>query len=230
MGRFLRALEKVGLVAVEGSAEDPENQGDTLAFSENDATGAADSTATQVSNDSLRNEAPIDMQMSEGRPFEEIYANIAQSPYPAEKMLKLVDGLKTMDASTRLAAVKAMDDADDGWTIDDPVADAKAKISALSSHASSLTAQVTAVEKETEAALASLDAENDKSVSAIRKQISELEALLARQIEKTATDKAAAQNRLQAAREACTRETGRLHMESARLSTLVEIFGTPKDR
>jgi chromosome segregation ATPase len=219
MGGFLKALEKVGLVKVEGSVEGlrPEPVLDL-----------------EPSVPSPAKTKPVETQSGgaivEGQPFESFYAGLTASAYPAEKMLKLIDGLKAMDANTRLAAVKAMDAADDNWSLDDAVADARAKIAALTGQASAFTAQVTAIEKDTGAMIKALDKENDNAVSAVRKQIADLEALLARQIEKIGGSKAAAQNQLQAAREACTRETGRLHAEAARLNMLVDLFGAPKGK
>jgi hypothetical protein len=222
MGRFLKALEKVGLVQVEGES-------DELLYEA--AAEPIDVAQTEVADTVEPVSAPVASggAIAEGQAFDSFYTGITPSPYPAEKMLKLLDGLQAMDAATRQAAVKAMDSADDSWSIDDSVADAKAKIKALTGQASAFTAQVTAIEKETEASIKALDGANDKAVTAIRKQISELEALLARQIEKNGGDKMTAQNQLQAAREACTRETGRLHAESSRLSVLVDMFGaTPQ--
>jgi lysozyme family protein len=218
MSGFLRALEKVGLIEVDGKTQQA-------------ATNPESYIPVVYSVDNQSAKVPISPpslsvgSISEGQPFAVFYTHINSGPYPAEKMLKLIDGLVAMDPSTRLAAVKAMDEADDSWTIEDAVADAKAKIKALTGQASIFTAQVTAIEKDTEASIKSLEDNNNKSVTAIRNQISELEALLARQIEKNGGDKAAAQNELQAAREACTRETGRLHSEVSRLNVLVDMFG-----
>lgn len=218
MSGFLRALEKVGLVEVEGGA----------AISRPDAV--LDASVAPLAEVEVAPIETLSGPIAEGQPFASFYAGLAPSAYPAEKMLKLIDGLQAMDAATRLAAVKAMDAADEGWTLDDAVADAKAKIAALTGQASAFTAQVTAIEKDTGAMIKALDKDNDAAVSAIRKQIADLEALLSRQVEKTSGDKAAAQSQLQAAREACTRETGRLHAEAARLNTLVELFGEPKSK
>ena len=59
----------------------------------------------------------------EGRSFDDIFAsaNLPISPYPAERLLRLLDGLREMDEPTRKAAVRAMDGADDSWTMADPV-------------------------------------------------------------------------------------------------------------
>ncbi len=222
MGRLLKALEKVGLVEVAGAVDEAEPAGTVQ-----DSMEPIPSDPPLATGDE-QSPRPGGEAIKEGLPFESFYSGMPASPYPAEKMLKLIDGLQAMDAATRHSAIQAMDAADDSWGIDDAVSDAQAKIAALTAQASAFTAQVTAIEKETGAALKALEADNDKAVSAIRKQIAELEALLARQIEKTGSDKTAAQSQLQSAREACTRETGRLHAEALRLSVLVEMFGATK--
>lgn len=219
MSGFLKALQKVGLVTVDSDGEEAV----MLPVSEEPVPSEA---AYQSTAGSQQSAAPSGGAISEGQPFDSFYADIQPSPYPAEKMLKLLDGLQAMDAATRLAAVKAIDQADDNWTIDDPVSDARQKIAALTGQASAFIAQVTVIEKDTEAAIKALEGDNDKAVSAIRKQIADMEALLARQVEKSSSDKTGLQNQLQAAREACTRETGRLHAEASRLHGLIDLFDT----
>jgi hypothetical protein len=220
MGRFLKALEKAGLVEVE--RQPGETSPEELA-----PEPTAEAMPDLTENAAMSSPAS-DNGIAEGQPFQAFYSSIPASPFPAEKMLKLIDGLQAMDSATRQNAILAMDAADDSWSIDDTLADAKAKIAALTDQSSALTSQVGALEKQTAAELRSLETDNDQSVAAVRKQIAELEALLARQIEKSAADKAAANGRLQAAREACTRETGRIHAEASRLNSIVELFGRSK--
>ena len=54
------------------------------------------------------------------------------SPYPIERMVRLLDGLKAMPENMRLQAVKAMDLADDTWTIEDSILDGQRKAQAVS--------------------------------------------------------------------------------------------------
>ena len=76
--------------------------------------------------------------------LDDIYTahGVGPSLYPAERLLRLVDGLSAMDVATRLMAIQAMDAADESWTIDDPLADAAAKVNALQAHARSRPASV----------------------------------------------------------------------------------------
>jgi hypothetical protein len=221
MSKFLRALEKVGLVQVDGGTEEPQP---VQSMTDDRPPAAAPSDDVPLSAADLV--GPESSRIAESATFDTYYATVATCPYPAEKMLKLLDGLQAMDVNTRKSAVTAMDQADDSWAIDDTVADARAKIAALTAQASALTARIGALEKETDAAIKLLSSQNDDAIAAIRKQMAELDAMLSRQIEKAAAEKADFQAQLQSAREACTRETGRLHGESARLSTIIDIFGT----
>ncbi len=75
-------------------------------------------------------------RIEEGKALDEIFAlaNIPPAAFSAEKLLRLLDGLRAMDATTRRAAVLAMDAADDNWTIADPVTDAQRKTAALEAY------------------------------------------------------------------------------------------------
>lgn len=226
MGRLLKALEKAGLVELsQENGASAEMQEEALR-----EEPQAEEPAPQTDDPSPPPPAlNDDGSIAEGAPFESFYGDVPSCAFPAEKMLKLLDGLKAMDLATRQSAVLAMDAADDSWTIDDAVADAKAKIKALTGQAAALTGQVTAIEKQTAQWVREMETQTDQAVGAIRKQIADLEALLARHVEKAGADKAAAQGRVQAAREACTRETGRLHGEASRLHGLIELFGGAKN-
>ena len=50
------------------------------------------------------------------------HAGVSPSVYPAERLLRLVDGLSAMDPATRLMAIQAMDAADESWSLADPLA------------------------------------------------------------------------------------------------------------
>ena len=85
-------------------------------------------------------------EITEGKSFDSIFAdaNLPISPFPAERLLRLLDGLQAMDETTRKAAVKAMDAADDTWAIDDPVLDAQRKVGVLEAYSQAVTCWVTA--------------------------------------------------------------------------------------
>jgi hypothetical protein len=162
--------------------------------------------------------------------LDDIYAAHGVSPalYPAERLLRLVDGLSAMDEATRLMAIKAMDAADESWTIDDPLADADAKVKALKAHGQAIAANLQLLEQETQAHLDALTKRQDKVVGDIRQQIAELEGLVARELNRTAQETATQEANLKAAREQIARDLADVAQVSQRLQSLYNQFGTPK--
>lgn len=174
---------------------------------------------------------PVPMAVTEvveGRAWDDIYAEagLPASPYPAERLLRLIDGLRAMDPATRLTAVRAMDAADDSWTIEDPLLDAQRKIAALESYTQGLQAQVAADGEQAAAEIAALKATEDKAVAEIRKQIEGLERLLEREMHKTAENIAALEAGIAAEREAAGREARRIEAEIARLREIPNQFSS----
>ena len=161
------------------------------------------------------------------RPLDEIYssAGVPASPYPADKMLRLLDGLRAMDASTRKAAVLAMDTADDNWQIADCVSDAERKIAAIEAYKQHLAAQVAGSEQQVSAQIAEIKSGLENTTAAIRRQISELEQLLQREVAKEAEQTTRLEGTLRATREAAARETRRMASEIERLSEITTQFG-----
>ena len=165
----------------------------------------------------------------EGRGFEEIFAsaNLPISPYPAERLLRLLDGLREMDEPTRKAAVRAMDGADDGWTIADPVIDAQRKIAVLESYKEVVNKQVASIHEKVAAEVSDLKINQERAISEIRKQISELERLLEREMHKTTEHIAGLESGVKATREAAAREAQRLSTEIGRLQEIQAQFAHP---
>lgn len=164
----------------------------------------------------------------EGKPFDTIFAEagVPPSPYPAERLLRLIDGLRAMDENTRSTAVRAMDAADDSWTIEDPVIDAQRKMQALQSYSDALVQQLDSTEQQTAAEIASLQSAEHNAVAEIRKQIDGLEKLLEREMQKTASTIATRQAEVSAARAAAQREMQRVEAEVARLRDIALQFAT----
>lgn len=164
--------------------------------------------------------------ITEGRSFPEIYAdaNIPASPFPAEKLLRLIDGLKAMDSAMRIAAITAMDAADDAWTIDDPLQDAQRKIATLSAAKVQLGTIVGQAEARAESEAKAADQYQKEATDKIRAQIAELEALLEQELQSVATQKAESHGRLEATREAAAREGARLSVEIDALSGILDAF------
>lgn len=174
----------------------------------------------------LQNVFPPGSDILENRPIEDIYAaaGLPQSPFPAEKLLRLLEGLRTMDAATRKAAVQAMDAADDNWQISDCVDDAKRKIDTLDSYKQLLDAQLLATEQQSVARVEEIRSGLEKTSSEIRKQISELEQLLEREISKSAQQTTAIEAGVRAARETVGRESRRIATEVERLGEITTQF------
>ncbi|MDS4015184.1 MAG: hypothetical protein RKP46_12685 [Candidatus Accumulibacter sp.] len=151
-------------------------------------------------------------------------AGVADSPYPAEKLLRLLAGLRAMDAATRKAAVLAMDAADDNWQIADSVSDAEQKIAALEAYKHQLTAQIDNRALQTGELVNQIKLALDQSTAAIRKQISELEQLLEREVTRAAQETTSVEAGLRQAREAAAREIRRLDGEIERLREIPATF------
>jgi hypothetical protein len=152
--------------------------------------------------------APLATQDVSSLSLEQIYAaaGVPASSYPAERLLRLIDGLKAMDDTTRRQAIAAMDAADDSWTIADPVADATTKIDAIEHHAKRVLATVDAETQRTADGLAEIQKRVDTTVTGIKRQIADLEALQQREITRAAEESATLEANLRAFREASSRE------------------------
>lgn len=161
--------------------------------------------------------------------LDEIYANagIAPSLYPAERLLRLLDGLSAMDEATRRMAIQAMDAADESWSIEDPLSDAAAKARALAAHAEHLQQNLQALQVESQQQCAAIAARQDKVVGDIRKQISELEALVSRELNRAAQETAAQESQIQDAQDQTARELSDIAQTRQRLLGLAAQFGTP---
>ncbi len=164
--------------------------------------------------------------IAEQRPFEDIYASqsVAASPFTAEKLLRILDGLAALDPPARKAAVLALDAADDAWSIDDALLDAQHKSKALRSAKLQLEDQARAALASAKAQIEEQERRQQGTVATIRKQIAELEALLEREVTRATEAKVALGNMATGAKEACLRETARLDVEIVRLSRIAEVF------
>ena len=172
------------------------------------------------------------VEVVEGQDFSELYAGqVAESPFPAEKLLRVMDGLKAMDPGTRRAAVMAMDAADDEWTVGDPLLDAQRKIQLLQSRTASLVASVAQAQAQAQAELEAQEQFKLQASSSIREQIAELEAMLEAELERVAHEKASIHSNLNETRASCAREAARYEAEIDRLASLSTIFGdlVPKE-
>lgn len=220
MSKFLRVLQKAGLVQLDEVERPADIEAEVL------ASVPPPEEAAPVSQSVL---PEAESHIEESRSFEVLYAErgVPSSPFPAEKLLKLLDGLRAMDPPVRKAAVLAMDAADDAWTIDDAALDAHRKIKALKDTQSLLTQQANSQSAHALEKLKAREQRQTESLAMIRQQIGDLEALMQREVEKAAAEKAALQAEVKSAQEASAREAARLDTEIARLQEVLDTFVPP---
>lgn len=231
MRRVMSILAKAGLVELseeERAALDPHGTAAQSAAVLPEADEASTEPAPILSSAPT---AETLADFDEGRPFDDLYAaaNLPSSPFPAERLLRLLDGLRAMDPSTRKTAVLAMDQADEAWQIADPVLDAQRKIAVLESHKQSLSAYVGGRAEDTARRCADERERREQRAAEIRRQIAELEQLLEREAARSAEAIAGLEAELQADREAADRETRRIDAEIERLREIPRHFASPAD-
>ena len=158
--------------------------------------------------------------------FEQVYkkASVPSSNYSAEKLIRLLDGLKAMDANTRKIAIAAMDAADETWTIQDPLDDARQKITALQSYQLSIANRVTVAEKQNGEKITSINARVEQATQEIKIQIKQLEELLAREISKAQEDIAAANTLLRNTQTQAQQQVVEVDYEIAKLGEVIVVF------
>lgn len=171
--------------------------------------------------------APTAAPVSTGASFEEIYAQagVPASPYSAEMLLKVAEGLRALPIAQARAAVTAMDSADDRWTVGDVLLDAQRKIGALQSVEGGMEAQRNAAEVQYTSTIENIDTLVASTVEEINKQITELEALLREARETATVERAAALSDLEATRAQVSGEVARLQGEITRLGQVYEFLG-----
>lgn len=214
MKGMLNFLEKAGLVTLEVPA--------TPADTTTDATlGHAGSTAAVPT--ATPGSAQDGTRLLN---LDEIYANagVPEAKYPAERLLRVLDGLAALDDATRIMTIKAIDAADESWTIADPVADAIEKSRALSTYAELVQAELQQREVETLARLEQMRIKNEEAVGSIRKQIADLEALAQRELARSIQESTELQASLSAAKERTAQELGELAQTRQRLQGLASQF------
>ena len=164
--------------------------------------------------------------------FSKLYANagVPASLYPAERLLRLIDGLSAMDETTRKLAIKAMDEADESWTIADPLRDADAKLMVLADHGATIQQGLQELEAETQKQLTSVRARQALRSGEIRKQMSELEALLAREVARGDNECAAKETSLAEARAQVAGTLRDIAQASDALRRLGDQFGSQIDK
>jgi hypothetical protein len=246
MARWLKLLERAGLVelspeeaaraaAAAGSAAPrapSAEELDALLADTADITASLDGGARASGVPAAKGTAPAapvpEPELFAGRDLSQVYteAGIPRSPYQAEQLLRVLDGLQAMPPAVRVAAVQAMDAADDAWSLGDPLLDAQRKVKALEGETDRLRATESQAESQAQADLAEQDTYQAQATEQIRAQIAELENLLGTELGQVATERARIQARLEETRHAVAREIARYRDEIARLRSLEQTFPT----
>lgn len=213
MSKFARALQKMGLVQVDGQLPPAE---DAAALEPSVAPDPAPVEPLPIEECSI----------AEAANFDEIYAaaGVPASPYPAEKLLKVLEGLRSMPEEQQRLTIQAIDQADDEWSIQDPINDATVKIAALRDAQTHALRQAKSIESHGQQQLAEIDRRRETAVAGIRQQIADLNALLEREVQKAAESSAAVQTEIRAAADAGLRATRQIEAEINKLQTLVRSF------
>ena len=175
--------------------------------------------------------AGLPPDIEEGTPLEDIYASsgVPATPYPAERLLKVLDGLRAMDATHQRAAVAAMDAADDTWSLEGVLADAAGKVVALKSHLGKLSETVTAAHAKEEFERANLAKEYEALCTTINQQMAELQEALRLATADNANAIKALESHTRDTVSASQREQLRIQVEIDRLDSLSQQLGSPKN-
>ena len=164
--------------------------------------------------------------VEEGLSFAEIYArqSVADAQFPVERLLKLIEGLRTLDPATRRAAINAMDIADETWSMAQVLADADAKVAALRGHQRQMQAAADAVVQTNRERVVALESSRDVRLTELRQQMSALEAQIQDAVGTTAADVAKLQSESESNKAALLRETQRIDAHVLNVAELVAQF------
>lgn len=167
--------------------------------------------------------------VEEGLTFVDIYGRqgVVEAQFPVERLLKLVDGLRALDPTTRRAAITAMDVADETWSMDDVLADADAKMAALRGHQRQMQGAADGVVQANRERVAALESSRDGRLTELRQQIAALEAQIQDAVGSTAADVAKLQSESESNKAALLRETQRIDAHILNLEELVAQFRPP---
>ena len=248
MSKFMSAMSKLGLVELEPGATPDAPAGpkdierilaETREMMANadlpaDTAEAAEALPATQAAPATEAAAPVVVvdpntpTTLEKQSFEDIYtaAGVPDAPYSAEKLLRVLDGLRAMDTAMRKAAIMAMDAADEDWTLEDPLLDATRKIKVLQDERKRVEQVAAAAELQATADLTAQDEYKVEASSTIRQQIDELDTLLEQELQKVAEEKATIMRQLEETKTTCRSEIVRQEGEIERLAQLTSTFGS----
>ncbi|HSI58051.1 MAG TPA: hypothetical protein VLA16_10860 [Ideonella sp.] len=239
----MRALQKAGLVelgdepnalppeAVSGADDAAAVIGELRAARQAQQPPTPSPAVPAVAATSPPEPGAASAQPAISRQPQEIYAEaqVPASPFPAEKLIKVLDGLAALDPVSRKAAVMALDAADDAWSIDDILLDAQRKIAALADAKAQLQALSDSVQAQAREQVSANEQTLADATARIRGQITDLEALMAREVARCTQERADIEHQARNTQDACTAEGRQLDAEAARLGEIDRIFGRRPD-
>lgn len=235
MSRFLNAMSKLGLVELEEGSPSSASPADAddierILKETRELMDTQDGAPQEAEEPPEAPPVVIDEHTPttlEELSFLQIYeaAAVPPAPYEAEKLLKVLEGLRAMDTAMRKAAVMAMDAADEDWTLDDSLLDAQRKVDVLRAERQKVESVALAAEQKANGDLSAQDEYKTQAAQTIREQISELEALLEQELQKVAEEKADIMRQLEQTKTGCQNAIARYDAEIERLSSLAHTFG-----
>ena len=169
-----------------------------------------------------------DLVLSEGVELNVIYAeaSVPTVAFPIERLAKIVDGLNQLDTATKKVVIASMDAADDTWTVDDVLGDARAKIAALRSYMDSLSELDQELNAEVSRRIEAAQAARQTAVDDLEAEIAALQAEREQVITSTATQVAQLRAQGTSASEAADRERLRITTAIKQHDTLASLFTT----
>ena len=187
---------------------------------------AAGSAPVETAEPAAPGAAADAVGVEEGLSFADIFGRqgVSEAQFPIERLLKLVEGLRTLDPATRRAAISAMDIADETWSMDQVLADADAKVAALRGHQRQMQAAADGVVQANRERVAALESSRDGRLAELRQQIAALEAQIQDVVGTTAADVAKLQSESESNKAALLRETQRIDAHILNVEELVAQF------
>ena len=161
-----------------------------------------------------------------GQPLEAIYAaaQVPDSPYTAEQLLKVIDGLRHMPREAVMSMINVMDEADPNWAVEDVLVDVDRKTRALETTISALSRRVQQERETARTPTENADSLLAEATTEIRRQINELEDQLAEFQADAAKQKAQAESKLHELEHAAAGESHRLSGEIERLRGIARFL------
>ena len=192
-------------------------------------TGAAESAVVGQAGGAQEVSSGLSGESVSGVALEALYANagIPSAVYPAERVLKILDGLAAMDPPTKRAAIAAMDAADDTWTVDDVIGDAARKSMVLKAHVDQLARNIVEAQQQESAQKTALTSNYDELCASIDAQIAQLREAAQLAASEHAKAIAALAERTATAIATCRSEQARIQSEVDRLDGLARELGCP---